>query len=227
MTTNILKGITEKSDGNMRMVVEEGVVNRQRYFDKKRLSSHNLVTIKLVHGNKVVVVTEDDNGETKEGCDGLVTNVPSVIIGVTVADCLPIYFWNKQKNIVGIAHAGWRGVRSEITKEMISVFKNSYACEAVDVCVEIGPHILGCHFEIQDDLVEIFSEYEECIQKVKGHTCLQLQEVVKKQLLSVGVSEKNIQLSSTCTYCSDNYFSYRRDKPEIIEAMLAYIMIDK
>lgn len=227
MTTNILKGITEKSDGNMRMVVEGGTVNRQRYFDKKDLALHTLVTAKLTHRNKVVVVTEEDNGETKEGCDGLVTNVPGVIIGVTVADCLPLYFWNTQKIVVGIAHAGWRGVRSEITKELISIFINSYACEAGDVCVEIGPHILGCHFEIQNDLVEIFSEYEECIQKVNGRTYLQLQEVVKKQLLSLGVSEQNIQMSSTCTYCSDNYFSYRRDKPEIIEAMLAYIMLGK
>jgi copper oxidase (laccase) domain-containing protein len=110
---------------------------------------------------------------------------------------------------------------------MISVFRNSYACEVSDICVEIGPHILECHFEIQDDLVEIFSEYGKYIQKVEGRTYLQLQEVIKKQLLSFGVSEKNIQMSPTCTYCSDNYFSYRRDKPEIIEAMLAYIAISE
>lgn len=225
MNSKILKGITAKTDGNMRVVVEGGAINRQRYFDKKDLALDTLVTAKLVHGNKVVVVTEEDKGETKEGCDGLVTNVPGIILGVTAADCLPLYFWNTQKTIVGVAHAGWRGVHSKITEEMVNVFTHKYTCEATDVCVEIGPHILGCHFEIQDDLVEIFSEYREYIQKVDGCTYLQLQEVVRKQLLSVGVSENNIQMSSTCTYCSDNYFSYRRDKPEIIEAMLAYITI--
>ena len=108
---------------------------------------------------------------------------------------------------------------------MVGIFRNSYACETDDICVEIGPHILGCHFEIKNDLVKIFSEYSEYMQKVGGRTYLQLQEVVKKQLLENGVQKENIQMSSTCTYCSANYFSYRRDKPEIIEAMLAYIAL--
>lgn len=226
MSTKIVKGITEKSNGTMRLVVEAGAVHRQKYFDKKHLATHTLVTAKLAHGNIVTLIQKGTQGETKEGCDGLITHDKGVILGVTVADCLPVYFWNIQKTVIGVAHVGWRGVRSEIVKEMVTVFVRTYLCNVRDICIEIGPHIKQCHFEIKNDLVEIFREHSESIKKVKEGTYLSLQDIVKKQLLAAGLEDRNIQLSSTCTYCSDQYFSYRRDKPKIIEAMLAYIVLE-
>lgn len=77
--TNILKGITEKSDGNMRIAIEAGAMNRQSYLSKNNLLIGDLVSAKLAHGNKVMVVTKEDVGEAKDGCDGLVTNVPNKI----------------------------------------------------------------------------------------------------------------------------------------------------
>jgi len=93
--------------------------------------------------------------------------------------------------------------------------------------IEIGPHIKDCHFEVKDDLVKAFSYYPECVKKVKNNLYLNLEEIIIKQLVSVGLEKTNIIKSTECTYCSDKYFSYRRDKPQEIQAMLAYIMLEK
>lgn len=211
----------------MRIAVQDGSNNRQDYFTRLGLSTDDVTMANLVHGNRVVVVTEGERGNVQEKCDALVTDVHGIILGVTAADCLPIYFWNKQKTVVGIAHAGWRGVRSTIAQEVVTSMTNEFKIEAQDIFVEVGPHIKECHFEIKDDLVEIFNDFPEEVKRIDGKIYLNLQNIVMAQLVAVGVQKVNIQLSDVCTYSSENYFSYRRDKPEIIEAMLGYIIIQK
>jgi YfiH family protein len=223
----IVKGITEKIDGNMRITIPTCAKNRETYFHKVGLNPDNLFMASLVHGNRVVMIDEKNKDKIQQNCDALVTNLPNTILGVTAADCLPIYFWNKQKTIIGIAHAGWRGVKSEIVKEVIKTFTKDFSVKIEDILIEIGPHILDCHFEIQADLIEIFSAYPETVKIVNSKKYLDLQNIVEKQLVSVGVNKSNIKKTTACTYCDNTYFSYRRDRPEITEAMLAYITLKK
>ena len=254
---NLFKGISEKKDGKMKVYSEGGAQNRGNFLNKLKLSDKDLVLAGLVHGNRIVVVNDQNRGKIIDECDGLVTNAPNIILGVTAADCLPIYFWNKssknsysltstrtickrvlfhsllarqnkQKTVIGIAHAGWRGVKSEIVKEMVSIFINKYKCKVEDIMVEIGPHILDCHFEVQEDLTKTFFDYKDCFKKVNNHDYLNLNKIVEKQLLSTGLNSENITKATECTYCCNNgdkYFSYRRDKPKEVEAMLAYMVL--
>ena len=46
--------------------------------------------------------------------DGLITNIPNIILTTYHADCVPIYFLDKEKKIVGLAHGGWRGTYNNI-----------------------------------------------------------------------------------------------------------------
>lgn len=221
----IIKGLTEKEDGNMRIIAKLGADNRERYLSKINLKSEDLVIAGLTHGNKVAIVNRDNAGGVVEGCDALVTSIPHVILGVTAADCTPIYFYNKQKSAIGIAHAGWRGVKTKIAEEVVKIFIKEYSISPSDIIVEIGPHILDCHFEIQDDLVQAFSDYPESSRKEGERQYLSMQKVIEKQLLSCGLSSENITHAEECTHCESKYFSYRRDKPQEIEAMLAYIVL--
>jgi YfiH family protein len=223
----ILKGISKKADGNMKVGSVGSEENRRVYLNSLGFKSKDLVLIGLVHGNKVAVVSNENKGNVLPECDGFVTDMPGIILGVTAADCVPIWFWNKQGTVVGVAHAGWRGVQSEIVKEMIKLFVNKYNCLAGDIMAEIGPHIKDCHFEVKDDLIKAFFNYPESVKKVSSISYLNLEEIIIKQLVSVGVKNENIIKSTECTYCSDKYFSYRRDKPVEIQAMLAYIMLNK
>lgn len=227
MKLKILKGISEKKHGNMKIVGESNatIKNRRKFLLEQKLNPNNLVMASLDHGNKIIVVSEKDKGKIHQGYDGLVTDVPEIILGVTAADCLPIYFWNEKKNVIGIAHAGWKGVESEIVKEMIRIFIEKFSCNVKDIFIEIGPHIKDCHFEIKKDLLNIFSEYKECLKNIKSRYYLNLSKVVENQLISVGVDLDKISVSPECTFCNKKYFSYRRDKPADIKAVLAYIKL--
>ena len=63
-----------------------------------------------VHGNKVKVVKKTDRGGIIAEIDGMVTREQEIILGVGTADCMPIIFFEPSRQIIGIAHAGWRGV---------------------------------------------------------------------------------------------------------------------
>ena len=79
---------------------------------------------------------------------------------------------------------------------------------------------------MKEDVINSFLDYPDCLSEVSGVKYLNLQAVIKKQLTNAGVTSKNIKETKECTFCEkEKYFSYRRDKPEDIEAMLAYITI--
>ncbi len=188
------------------------------------LDPNTVVSASLVHGDNIAVVTESNIGQKIENTDGLITATPGVILTITVADCLPIYFFDQTKRVVGLTHAGWRGVVKNLASKMIQKMRSEFGTDPKDVLVTIGPHIKECHFEVREDVAEQFKDYPEFILRKDNKINLNLAGVVKKQLEDEGVLSEHISISNDCTYCLDKkYFSFRRDQPERVEAMIAYI----
>lgn len=178
----------------------------------------------LVHGSKVEFITKNSQNKVKD-TDALVTKEKGLFLSVSVADCLPINFYDPVKKVVGIAHAGWRGVIKKIVVETLRVFGEA-GSDKKNIHVEFGPHILSCHFKVQSDILSEFDEYKEFIIERDGEMYIDLQSIVKKQLTQSGVPEENITTTNVCTFCEKNtFFSYRRDKPEEVQAMVAFIGI--
>ncbi|MFA6995405.1 MAG: peptidoglycan editing factor PgeF [Patescibacteria group bacterium] len=215
---NLDLGISEKKDGSMK----SSSGNRFLFFGNQNLASKIIVSAGLVHKNRVVVVDDIDKSQSTPNCDALITNQNKYLLTVTIADCLPIYFYDKNKQAVALAHAGWRGVASEIAKEVINTFINYYNSNPNDIEVFIGPHIQDCHFEVKDDVLSQFKISDSIIRGEKIY--INLSKIVKDQLLQLNVNHHNISISSECTYClNSKYFSYRRDKPQELETMIAYL----
>ena len=155
-------------------------------------------------------------------CDALITDKGKYLLTITVADCLPVYFYDQKKKVVAIAHAGWRGVVSKIAAAVISAFVKNYGSTPSDLEVFIGPHIRDCHFEVKADVASQFESSDLVLRG--GKTYIDLAGAVRKQLVGSGVSDLNIRVSSECTSClNKKYFSFRRDKPQELETMIAYI----
>jgi len=215
---NLYIGISDKKDGPMKSSSE----NRLLFFKKQNLDNKIIVSAGLVHKNRVVIVDNINESQSILDCDALITNRSKYLLTITVADCLPIYFYDKNKKVVALAHAGWRGVVSKIAAEVINVFTGYYNSNPNDIEVFIGPHIKDCHFEVKDDVSSQFkaSDYEIRDEKIY----INLSNVVKDQLLQLNINNDNISISNECTYClKDKYFSYRRDNPAELETMIAYI----
>jgi len=217
---NLYIGISDKKDASMKNSLE----NRLLFFKNQNLDHKIIVSAGLVHRNRVVIVDDINETQSIPDCDALITNQSKYLLAITVADCLPIYFYDKNKKIIALAHAGWRGVVSNIAQEVINVFISHYNSNPSDIEVFIGPHIKGCHFEVKDDVSSQFMAQDSIIRNKK--TYINLAKTVKGQLSELGLNDDNIRITEECTYClSDKYFSYRRDNPKELEVMLAYISL--
>jgi YfiH family protein len=160
-----------------------------------------------VHENKVCIVGDDEVYK----CDALVTNKTKTPLMIMSADCIGILFYDSVKKVIAVAHAGRNGTFLNISSNVIQALENEFSSNPSDIKVVLGPSIQKCCYEVLPEMVEIvrqnFGE-EFC----DGRN-IDLQGINKKQLLDVGLKEKNINISSICTKCNGkDYFSYRNDK---------------
>lgn len=222
--SNLKWGISERQDGAMNVKLPnsnpEHLKNRGIFFDKSDIKK--TVAIELVHGNEVEIVSANHSNQIIPNKDGLITNAPDLFLTVTVADCVPIYYFDQSKNVIGIAHSGWRGTVQNISKIIIEKMISEFDSDPKNIFAHIGPHIQKCHFEIKEDIIENFAP--EFIIKDQNSFKVDLLSMIKTQLTSLGLDKNNISSSTDCTYCNPaKYFSYRRDKSAKIESMVAYI----
>lgn len=83
---------------------------------------------KQIHENKTIIVDSNmlGKGEDYYIGDSLATNNENIILVIRTADCLPIFLFNKDKNVIGLIHAGWRGLARDIISCFIKKVKMVY-----------------------------------------------------------------------------------------------------
>jgi copper oxidase (laccase) domain-containing protein len=92
--------------------------------------------------------------------------------------------------------------------------------------VGIGPGIRKCHFDIKPENAQYYNTYPDVIERKENTIFVDLPAIIKTELNKNGVSVEYVEDNKLCTYClEDTYFSYRRDKPQQVHAMIAYIGI--
>lgn len=219
--------VSEKKDGSMKVFLErpeENRENRERFFKEQGIDAGRVVSAEIVHGAKVAVVS-DVTQAILSGTDVLVTKEKNLFLSVTVADCLPVFFYDSITRVIGIAHAGWRGLLLGVIGKTVETFKK-YGSEVKNIHVEIGPCIQKDHFEIQKKDEYLFGTYRNCVIYQDNKIFVDLSRIARIQLKKSGIMPSHITQSPLCTFCdSKTFFSYRRDKPETIEAMVAVIGI--
>ncbi len=228
--SRVVFGISKKEDGQMIIgggKNDDGEENREKYFSKINIDYKRVVSTDIIHQNNIEAVTEKDKRKVIKKTDGIVTDNNNLILTTTVSDCLPIYFYDKEHCFVGIMHAGWRNIIENVGQSIIKKTDECFIFNPQNFTVFIGPHIKQCHFEVKEDVKDIFSQYSKFIKNKNGSFFISLAEIAKEQFLKSGVRESNINISKDCTFCSKNYFSFRRDKPKKVASQIAYIYLKK
>lgn len=218
--------ISEKSDASMKLeqanTNKKIIKNRNNFFLKNNINPKSVVSAEIIHSNKLEIITKIDAWKIILWVDWLVTSEKNIFLSVTFADCVPVFFYDEKKQVVWIIHAWRKWIVTNISKTIIWKFTNHFKSNPKDIIVKIWPHIQNCHFEIKDDISWNFKEKYKT--KKDWKLKVNLQEIIKDQLLELWLDLKNIQLNNECTYCEkEKYFSYRRDKPKKVEAMIGVI----
>lgn len=219
---------SRKEDGPMKITDDQrNFNNREIFLGKNGIPTDDLFIGRLKHTNNVKVV-KDLEKKMFFDCDGLITNLPNVYLSFTIADCTAIYLFDPIKNVVGLLHAGWKGLRDDIIKNAVSLMQENFNCDVSDILVGISPLICGNCYEVQPEFLNNFSEYPEAFINKDNKIFFDSKYVLLKKIQSLGIKEGNIEFIDECTYClKDKYFSYRRDQygcdPNDIRAMMAVI----
>ncbi len=174
----------------------------------------NIVLMEQVHGNEVKVVGKKDIGNIVRGCDALISSDPSVLLGVRVADCLPISIKDKKGRAFGIIHAGWRGLDNGIIGKTIKLMSDKMKIDKCELEIVIGPHICQKHYEVGGEVALKFNDYPQALLQKDGKTFLDLAKVAVKQLVRAGVAKENIRVDKMCTFENKPLPSFRRDKTQ-------------
>jgi|SRR5688572_21980671 len=187
-------------DWNVREKVRAFVTTRSSGDGLSRLPSEP-VWLRQVHGNAVA-----DMDFTKEmtPADAAVARRPGVVCAVKVADCMPVFFADESTSVVGVAHAGWRGLSSGVLENTIERMK------AKNLRAWMGPAIGPRVYEVGEDVREAFEGHEYAFVPTRpGHWNLDLYAVARKKLESLKVE---VFGGGFCTYSdAERFYSYRRD----------------
>jgi YfiH family protein len=148
--------------------------------------------------------------------DAVVTDNKGVLLGLKVADCVPVLLYDPVSRAMGAVHAGWRGTAKEILKSTVKTMEHAFGSEPRNMLVAIGPAIRWCCYEVGREVLNAIvgatGDGDYHMEK-DGKLCLDLQSANKYQALSVKIQETNISIIEECTYCyPDKYFSYRHAK---------------
>lgn len=150
---------------------------------------HHLRRAEQVHGTRVALVGDIGTSFPVEGADALVcSGVADCMLGIYVADCAALWFYDPVTNARGLAHSGKAGTQANMTANVINSMKAFFGTKAQDLIVVVSPCIRPPDYEydIPTNLI--------------------------KQLLAAGVPQAQIHDCGINT-ASDtvNYYSYRAE----------------
>ena len=142
--------------------------------------------------------------------DASYTSRAGVVCAIMTADCLPVFVSKKNGTMVGIAHAGWRGLISGVIENLISAFNS----DGENLVVHLGPAISKDSFEVGDEVMRLFLakniNFERSFTIKNKSNYLDLYDAAK--VILEGLKIKSISGGDRCTFQeSHDFFSYRRD----------------
>jgi YfiH family protein len=186
--------------------------NHRRALEPLGVDPAHVVSPWQVHGSRVEVVDMDQLGAICPETDALVSATPGVPLMMRFGDCAPVLLFDPARRVVGMAHAGWRGVVVNVIEASIRTMVECLGCKPSDIWAGIGPTIGPCCYEVGADVADEIAAAcpvdAGVIRRVDGSVYADLPLAVEAQLRAVGVDQ--VEQSNLCTACRvEEFFSHR------------------
>ncbi len=166
--------------------------------------------MRQVHGKAISVLRRDDESGVLAQGDGWLTDKPGAVVGVVVADCVPVWMWERTGKAAGVFHAGWRGLEAGILGAAAAEFSRSFSVRPADLEAAVGPRAGPCCYEVGPEVASRFRRGS--LRLAGGKTFLDLGAEARAQLLEAGLPAAAVSVSSDCTVCrASQFYSWRRE----------------
>lgn len=149
--------------------------------------------------------------------DGIILDARNTIAIIKTADCVPLFFWNRDYTCGGIIHIGWKGLQKKIERILLKKLRQ-YGFDPADFRFFMGPCIEKSCYPVNRDVFERFEgySYQERVFPALGggRYTLDIKAAIRLSLTQTGISGRGkIMDANVCTYCTaDRFPSYRRDQ---------------
>lgn len=189
------------------------------------INPRHLVAGKQVHSDGIRVVEECDLGkgalsydDALPDTDALITGLRGVPLSSYYADCVPIFLLDPVRQVVALAHAGWKGTALKIGLKVVERMTEFFGADPRHCLAGIGPSIGPCCYEVDEPVMSRFRDvfhggrkFAEAV--AAGKWKLDLWEINRSTLLEAGLKPDNIITARLCTSCHrDLFFSFRAEK---------------
>lgn len=212
--------------------------NYRRMAAALGVDEHRMVLTWQTHTTNVRRAEEADAGKgifidrDYRDVDGLVTNVPGLVLVTFFADCVPLYFLDQKKKAIGLSHSGWRGTVNRMGQATLLKMKEEFGTSPKDVLCCIGPSICRDCYEVGEEVIQAFfdgfpKELHSRLfyRKENGKYQLDLWEANRQVLLAAGVPETNIFVTDICTHCNPSLLFSHRTSPEKRGNLCAFLAL--
>lgn len=179
------------------------------------------------HTTNIRIVTADDAGKgvvrekDYHDVDGLVTNVPGLMLATSYADCVPLFFIDPEHRAVGLSHSGWKGTVGRIGAKTIALMEETFGSRPKEIYAAIGPSVCQDCYEVSEDVAEQFKEefsgYGDdaslLYKKENERYQLNLWRANEIILTEAGILPEHLSFPGICTCCNPRFlFSHRASK---------------
>lgn len=152
--------------------------------------------------------------------DGLITDVPGAVLITSYADCVPLFFLDPVRRVIGLSHSGWRGTVNRMGAVTVKKMHEVYGCNPEEILACVGPSICQDCYEVGVEVAEefraVFSKKEAEIilrENQAGRYQLNLWKANELILRQAGIRKEHMAVTNVCTCCNpDLLFSHRYTK---------------
>jgi YfiH family protein len=179
--------------------------NRQRL---RQLLPDDPRWLRQVHG---VGCVDAANAVVDATADAAFTRQRGVVCAVMTADCLPVLLCDDDASVVGIAHAGWRGLAAGVIESAVSAMETP----GERLMAWLGPAIGPRAFEVGDEVRAAFvavdgAASEAFVPSAEGKWRCDIYRLARQRLARLGI--RRIAGADFCTVSEpQRFFSYRRE----------------
>jgi YfiH family protein len=173
------------------------------------------------HGAGVAVVDASNAGRGMTGVtdaeaafpatDALVTDVPGVALGILVADCAPVLFWDPVHRAIGAAHCGRPGALAGVLARTVETMTAEFGSRPDQMLAGIGPCIGFASYEVG---AAEAAPFDTALTRPTrpGHALVDLPGAVRRQLAGLGIGGGHAMGIDTRT-TTHTFFSDRAARP--------------
>lgn len=177
-----------------------------------------LVMAHQVHGARVLVHGAPVSGWViHDGADGHIARHTGLLLGVTVADCVPVYLHDPVSGAIALLHAGWRGTAAGILRHAVEMLASQFGVKSADLVMHCGVAISGARYEVG---AEVFAGCG-LPAPAEGRGLLSVRGVLEAQARTLGIGE--VTRSAWCSARDAAHFHSHRRSGGQDGRMLAYL----